>query len=134
MSFFRWMHTSFGWFGALVMSTIAAGAFLFVIIIIVQGQSRNREAIRVSCQLLANTITQSGAGSSQGPARRDNRPTPQVRLTLAYRAHLESTMTPRERATVTRLKREVALAGGGVTVPDCARIARDPASVQAAAP
>lgn len=135
---YRALRARFGVLGLLVISSAVAGACLFVVVSILQFQAANREAIRVSCQLLANAITQSGAGSSQGPARRDYRPPPQMQLTLLYRAHLESTMSPQKRAVVKRLKREVAQggggSGGGVSVPDCARIVRDPASVKAGGP
>lgn len=88
----------------------------------------NREAINVSCQLLANAIVQSGGGAS-GP--NGHRP-PQQELTALYVAVIHRAMTPADRRQERRILRLVAAGGPPLSVPNCARIARHPESVRVA--
>jgi hypothetical protein len=86
----------------------------------------NRQAIRVSCQLLANAIVQSG-GAASGP--NGHRP-PQQQLSALYISVLRRAMTPADRHRQRQLLRLIAAGDAQLSVPDCARIALHPESVQ----
>jgi hypothetical protein len=85
----------------------------------------NREAIRVSCQLLANAIAQSGVAAS-GP---DGHRPPQQQLTALYISVVHRAMTPADRRQERRLLGRVAAIGTPLSIPNCGQIARHPESV-----
>jgi hypothetical protein len=88
---------------------------------IVDGQRRNRTAIRVSCTLLANAIIESGGAQTNGP---------QAQLTALYVSVIRRAMTPAETRQAANLAKQIP-ARTGLTIPDCERIAEHPLTVRA---
>lgn len=91
----------------------------------------NRDAIRVSCTLLANVIVQSGGGSA-APDSPAARPTAQQRLNALYVSVLTGHMTPGQRRRARDLQTAIGSSGSdGISVPDCQRVADRPDTVTA---
>lgn len=87
----------------------------------------NRQAIRVSCTLLANAIIQSGSGNGRAS---NAQPSPQQQLTALYISVIVRQMDGSERKEYHRLLDDATASGGNrVDVPDCERIARHPEAV-----
>ncbi len=84
---------------------------------------RNQQAIEVGCTLLRNAIIQSGAADDPAAGMSD-----QQKLTAIYITHIEGDLDRATRVEADRLKAKV-VANGGVTIPDCRRIAQHPESV-----
>lgn len=107
---------------------LATASSIFVVYSLLSRTEQNRDAVRVSCQLLANAIVQSG-GAGSGP---NGRRPPQQQLTILRIAVLDRGMTPDERRQAQRLRSLIASSGAPqLTIPDCARIALHPESVHA---
>lgn len=108
---------------------LASASSIFIVYNLLSRTEQNRDAIRVSCQLLANAIVQSGGASGAGP--NGHRP-PQQELTILRISVLDRAMTPSERRRAQRLRSLIASSGSPqLTIPDCAKIALHPESVRA---
>lgn len=108
---------------------LATASSVFVVYNLLSRTEQNRDAVRVSCQLLANTIVQSGGASGTGP---NGRQPPQQELTILRISVLDRAMTPSERRRAQRLRSLIASSGAPqLTIPDCAKIALHPESVRA---
>lgn len=111
-----------------VTSTLVGATSVFVVNSLLARTEHNRDAVRVSCQLLANAIVQSGGGGG-GP---NGHKPPQQELNLLYVSVIERAMTPADRRDERRLRGLAAASGTPpLSVPDCERIALHPESVQA---
>lgn len=107
---------------------LASASSIFIVYNLLSRTEQNRDAIRVSCQLLANAIVQSGGGGA-GP--NGHRP-PQQELTILRISVLDRGMTPSERRRARHLQSLIASSGAPqLTIPDCAKIALHPESVRA---
>lgn len=113
---------------ALVMLALSLLQIASAVTANTKRSAANRDAIRVSCTLLANAIEQSGAGSTRNSSA--SRP-PVQRLNQLYVSVVVRSMTDDERRQLKRLTTEIARTGGGrVDVPDCAAVVRNPNTVQ----
>lgn len=108
-----------------VLVSCAMGALgVFVVAQVLNLLGEGRQALRVSCIVLANAIIESGASGQMDPT------TPQAKLQGLYVQALVRHMTPGERLQANELQAQVVAGGGAVKVPPCEQIARDPDSVR----
>lgn len=93
-----------------------------------QAVRANQEAVRVSCTLLANAISQSGTATNSPAAT----PSPQEQLTALYIGIIVRSMTADDLRKFRALSNEVAKQGNGVDFPDCRKVSMHPNSVTVA--
>lgn len=108
----------------LALMALALGA-IFIGVQVLRNTQRglaNREAVRVSCTLIANLVRQSGVPTDE----EIRHPSAQMQLTSLRLRAIRRGMTPAMRFEERRLQRLIDRYAGRVQVPDCEKITRNP--------
>jgi hypothetical protein len=96
---------------------------IFVLVQVLSVQERNHDAIEVSCLIMSEKIVEAGGTAT---ARTTEAGRAQAKLTGLYVKVITRDMTAAEIIEAAGYQETIRLAGGTISLPDCAAIAADP--------